>query len=285
MIRPAVDIVVPFAGSPAALPGLVERLERLSLGSRDTVVVVDNRPARDVTPFPPAARVRSVAAPELRSSYYARNRGAAAGDAPWLVFLDSDVDPVHDLVDRLFDPPPDPRTGALAGGIRDTDDGPVAAQVAAHASLGDRVTLDRPWGYAQTANCAVRREAFEAAGGFADDIRSGGDADLCFRLRDAGWLVEHRPDALVVHESRTTLRALIRQKARHGAGAAWVEQRWPGSMPPRPVLPLLGWLAKDAAKAPTLLLRADPAGARSTLVAPIATLAFELGRRLSNHAR
>ena len=48
--------------------------------------------------------------------------------------------------------------------------------------MSQRNTLTGVRPYAQTAHCAVRRSAFEAVGGFREDIRSGGDADLCFRL-------------------------------------------------------------------------------------------------------
>ncbi len=94
------------------------------------------------------------------------------------------------------------------------------------------------WAYVQTANCAIRRSAFEQVGGFCDEVRSGGDADICFRLRDAGWAIEPRERALVVHSSRRTLGKLLRQRARMGAGAAWLDQRHPGSFPPAAGL---GW--------------------------------------------
>jgi GT2 family glycosyltransferase len=87
--------------------------------------------------------------------------------------------------------------------------------------------------YAQTANCAVRASAFAAAGGFAGDIGSSaaGDADLCWRLQEAGWEIESRPTAAVDHENRVRFRDLLRQLARHGAGLAWLERRYPGSSP------------------------------------------------------
>jgi GT2 family glycosyltransferase len=283
--RPSVDVVVPFAGDAAALARLVERLERLALNDGDTVAVVDNRPPADATPFPQGSGVRCVRAPERQSSYHARNRGAAAGAAAWLVFLDADVDPPADLLDAYFDPAPGERTGALAGSVRDeASSEPVAAGVARHASLGQENTLQRPWAYAQTANCAVRRAAFDAVGGFAGDIRSGGDADLCFRLRASGWELERRPAAAVTHSSRRTLRALAGQRARHGAGAAWLERRWPGAMPARPLRPLLVYFARESLAAVRCLARGERDRARALLVGPTAELAFEAGRRLSNRA-
>src|SRR3712207_7575346 len=56
-------------------------------------------------------------------------------------------------------------------------------------------TLDGTrWAYAQTANAAVRRTAFDAVGGFEERIRSAGDADLCWRVVAAGWELEARPE-------------------------------------------------------------------------------------------
>src|SRR6185437_15286505 len=105
------------------------------------------------------------------------------------------------------------------------------------------------WSYAQTANCAIRREAFQQVGGFVEEIRSGGDADICFRLKDAGWEIESRDGALVTHTSRSRLSKLLRQRARMGAGAAWLDARHPGSFPAARWPGLLAWGAASIARA------------------------------------
>jgi GT2 family glycosyltransferase len=79
-------------------------------------------------------------------------------------------------------------------------------------------------------------------------VISGGDADLCWRLRDAGWKLEPRPRARVRHRNRATLRALLGQLHRHGRGMAWLEARYPGTFPPPTARELLGrprMLARD----------------------------------------
>src|SRR5438309_1194284 len=71
------------------------------------------------------------------------------------------------------------------------------------------------------------------------DNRPAGAA-LSFRLRRAGWDPAARPGARVTHDTRATLKALVRQRARHGSGCAWLNSEYPGTFPPSP-LPGLTW--------------------------------------------
>jgi hypothetical protein len=85
--------------------------------------------------------------------------------------------------------------------------------------------------YGITANLLVRRAAFEELGGFQEGLRSGGDADLCWRLQDAGWTIAYREPAAVEHLHRERVAPLARQAARYSAAIAWMERHRPGSSP------------------------------------------------------
>jgi GT2 family glycosyltransferase len=284
--RPAVDLVLPFKGSDAELGRVVERLSSLAVEPGDTLTVADNRPgAADAT----RGAVRILGAGERQTSYHARNRGVAAGSAPWLVFIDADVLPPPDLLDRYFVPAPADTTGVLAGAI--VDEEPEADAVAARyaylkSAMSQDVTLaDGAWPFAQTANAAVRRAAFVQVGGFDDSVRSGGDADLCFRLRAAGWDLERREQAAVVHRSRATVPRMLAQRARHGAGAAWLARRWPGAQPRRRWPGLARWSARRAAQGLAAAARGDRDEAVLGLLDGPAVWAFELGRLIPNRPR
>jgi GT2 family glycosyltransferase len=287
---PRVDVIIPFCGSPKAFADLVTRISRLQLGPLDSLTIVDNtrRKVAQSALVPPSIRI--VAAPERQSSYYARNRGAMSGDGMWLVFLDADVQPVPDLISRYLNVAPDSKTAVLCGSVRD-----VAATQGQHESLASRYsrlrrlidqsnTLQMARPYAKTANCAVRRTAFEQAGGFVDDIRSGGDADLCFRLRTAGWQLELRPSAVVSHQSRGRLIQLLGQRARHGSGAEWLEERYPGFVGPRRSMVELSWItvAGFVAACGSIAWRRDGDDALVRLLEPISNTAFDVGRRVPN---
>jgi glycosyltransferase involved in cell wall biosynthesis len=282
-----VDVIVPFKGSTDALQRVRERLSALSLRGGDTVLVVDNTPR----PNPPAVddgEVPVLHAAERATPAFARNRGAARGAGEWLVFCDADSEPRADLLDRYFDPPPESGTGLVGGGVIDEVVPPDAPAVARYAYLRGAMSQEDTfdfgeWGYPKTANVACRRAAFEAVGGFREDIRAAEDADLTYRLRAAGWEVERREDAAVVHASRTTLRGFIVQKAVWGAGGAWVSSVYPGSVPLVGRAGLVRWAVRSTVGGLlTAARRRDRDAAILALFRPLEALAWEVGRLLPN---
>jgi hypothetical protein len=284
--RPAVDVVLPFRGSDDQLVGVAERLAGLRLRPGDTATIADNRPGASVSRT--LRGVRIVGAGELQTSYHARNRGAAAGSAPWLLFLDADVSVTFDLLDRYFDPSPADCVGVLAGAVVDEpptgDPGSVAERYAwLKSAMSQEITLaDADWPFAQTANAAVRRAAFAAVGGFESAVRSGADADLCFRLRAAGWTLERRDAAVVTHRARPTVARMLAQRARHGAGAGWLARRWPGALPRRRWPGLAWWSVRRAVRGLVAAARGDREAAVVGLLDGPAVWAFELGRLVPN---
>ena len=53
-------------------------------------------------------------------------------------------------------------------------------------------------------NAMIRREAFEAAGGFRTDLVAGEEADLHIRLRQAGWIVRRIDAPMTQHDAEMT---------------------------------------------------------------------------------
>lgn len=289
-MRPSVDVVVPFVGSDEALMSLCHALEGLERNDADSVTVVDNR-RQGIGAETAYGGVRVLPAPAIQSSYYARNCGARAGHAPWILFVDADVRLSGDLLERYFDDLPAERTGVLAGAIGNetVTSGGNRTMVARYSALKELfaqdTTLDRgELGYAMTANCAIRRSAFVEVGGFVETIRSGGDADICFRIRGKGWDMEARDRAVVTHVNRETLSQLVKQSMRHGSGAAWLETMYPrfsqaGETPGR------------TSRTSRRLIRATVEMAKGNVdellvvtIDVVRRLAFQAGRHVSNEA-
>lgn len=291
MTRPPVDVVVPFVGNRSDLEEVLARMTRLTLGGADSLLIVDNTAAGLRLEGLSTNGVRIVHAGECQTPGFARNRGAAPGTAPWIVFLDADTAPIPDLLDRYFDPPPRSTTALLAGGLQDEPVPPQASAASRYAFLRNAMTQDDTfsfgeWGYPKSANIACRREAFEAVGGFRGHVRAAEDADLTYRLRSAGWEVERRDAAAVVHFSRRTICALLKQKALWGAGGAWIDRQYPGSIPLARGPGAIRWaLLATARGLLSALRRRDRDALLYAVLRPLEAIAFELGRRISNERR
>lgn len=235
--RPAVSVVVPFAGDAAGARALAEALERLDLREGDEAIVVDNTPDGVLGGSCGPARVLHDAAE--RSSYHARNAGGRAARNPWLLFLDADCVPRPGLLAAYLAETPPAGVGALAGSIHPAEAADTAAARYARTRTHlDQVPLlqrpDRP--FAVTANLLVRRDHWLAVGGFAEGVRSGGDADFCLRLQRAGHALHYRDEAAVEHRHRESVRGILRTAARYGAGRAWLDRRAEGHpFRPRPL--------------------------------------------------
>lgn len=103
--------------------------------------------------------------------------------------------------------------------------------------LGDRLGLEGYWDasrsrrvdWAHGAFLLVRRQAFRRVGGFNPaQWMYAEDLDLCWRLRQAGWLTLYEPAAVVQHEvSAATRQAFAEERDRRHIAAAyrWMAER------------------------------------------------------------
>lgn len=229
MTRPAVSVVMPFAGSRAEAEAGLKALTALARGPEDELILADNSGTA-----PPAHGVTVVAVPGEQSPAHARNAGAERATREWILFLDADCRAPADLLDRFFAEHVADDIGALAGGVvAAVGGGGVAARYGAAKSFLDQ-DAHLAHGYmprAVAANLLVRREAFEAIGGFYEGVRAAEDTDFSWRLQRAGWRLEGRRAASVEHRYRTTVRALRRQWRGYAAGRAWLGRRYAGFEP------------------------------------------------------
>lgn len=143
----------------------------------------------------------------------ARNAGARRSSGPVVLFSDSDVLMPSDHVARAAEA--FAQAGDVAAVIGSYDDAPEAGGVVSrYRNLLHHFTHQHGSSEAQTfwAGCgAVRREAFDAVGGFDESFRlpSVEDIDLGYRLRRAGYRIRLAPAWQVKHLKRWRFRDLI----------------------------------------------------------------------------
>lgn len=278
--RPPVSVVVPFGGGETA--DLRRSLERIALASGDELIVADNS-GGDAAALDGLARV--VPASAERSSYHARNAGAAASAGEWILFMDDDCTPGADILDAYFADAPAEDAGAVAGEILgEPGQGALAARYAR-----DRKVLSQTDGLygrgrtiAATGNLMVRRAAFDELGGFVEGIRSAGDVDFCLRLQKAGWALAFRPQALVRHRHRESVPGLLRTFVRYGSGSRWLDERYPGVSTRWPLSPVE--LSRAGTDALRLALAGNREQASFRLIDGAGLVAHNVGWRLPNSA-
>ena len=245
--RPAVSVVVPFRGDWTGADRLVAALRCLDIRDGDELIVADNTGGGNAGLIA-GHGIRVVRAARERSAYHARNEAARLATADWILFLDADCRPAPNLLAAYFEESISDGCGAVAGQILgEPEQASFAARYARSRNLFDHADglIRATGGGAAAGNLLVRREAFEQVGGFTEGIRSGGDLDICRRLAVGGWRLDFRQGAVVHHRHRATLPSLLGAVARYGAGARWLNKRYPGSSPAWPLRDGLAGTARD----------------------------------------
>jgi GT2 family glycosyltransferase len=145
-----------------------------------------------------------------------RNFGARLGAADIVSFLDCDCLVPRNfftVLEEVFD-----RTGAAAAGRRIVlPPNPTWVESTWDQMHQDGLDGERTW--INSANLAVRRQVFEAVGGFDETLETGEDAELCLRIRNAGGRIMQDQRLAVAHlDNSKTLPAFYRKERWRGLG-------------------------------------------------------------------
>jgi GT2 family glycosyltransferase len=138
----------------------------------------------------------------------ARNIGLAAARGQYLLLTDADCVPAPGWVAAI--------TAALAAGTHAGVGGAIAKYRPSTVTQRHGITVvdgqrrlnylpALPLPYVVGANSGFLTAAVRAVGGFDDQLRSGHDVDLCYRLGLSGHTLGLASDAVVFHEDRSSV--------------------------------------------------------------------------------
>lgn len=221
---PRVSVVVCAYNAVATITECLDALERLDYPDFEVIVVNDG--STDGTGAA-AARYRSVRVIDTPNAGLsaARNVGLRHSTGDIVAYTDADVRVDPNWLTYLVQPFASRDVAAAGGPAIVPADDPWFAQCVARAPGGPTHVLldDRIAEHVPGCNCAFRREALLAIGGFNPIFRrAGDDVDVCWRIQAQGWTVGFAPAALVWHRHRTTTRAYLRQQIGYGEGETWL---------------------------------------------------------------
>jgi O-antigen biosynthesis protein len=168
-----------------------------------------------------------------------KNHGAKESDAAWLLFLDDTVeivDPewltimaehvqrpeVGAIGARLLNPDSTVEHAGIVVGVNGAAQPAFRGFPAEHPGTNRQLQVTRNCSAVSSACMLTRREVFEQAGGFDENLSGAlADVDLCLRMRRAGYLIVYTPFAkLYWHEPSPAIvdasnEAILRERWTH----------------------------------------------------------------------
>ena len=185
-----ISVIVPVYNGAAILPTTLPAFQAL-LGVDELIIVDDGSTDATADSLAEAEGVRTISVPQNGGRAAARNAGVAAATGDVLVFFDADVEPSPGAARALADAALAP--GAVASVARldpvpDAPGEPFQDYVANHPrgpDLASRPGERVEWRFFLSGACAVRLDAFVAAGGFPEAVAYGEDVALACRLSRA----------------------------------------------------------------------------------------------------
>ncbi len=216
-------MILPVHDGATYLPHTLDALSASTLADLELLVAEDGSHDESAAILTARGIQPIVSNPQPRGPFACRNLAAARAKAPVLLFLDADVEVRPDTVERMLkclddDPSLDAVIGRYALTHPNPDSVSQFKNAWIHHSYGSR---PRDIGWFFTAIGAVRREAFEAVGGFDERFHprtGGGDVDFGRRLRRHGSTIRLDPSIEVVHRKRFDLAGLLGNDFRRAWG-------------------------------------------------------------------
>jgi len=218
--EPECSIVIPLFNRAELTRQCLTALAEVTADVRYEVVLVDNGSTDDTPQLLRglSGNVQIVRNEANRGFAIACNQGARVARGRHLVFLNNDTVPLRGWLRALIDAAAARPDCSIVGSKLLYPDGTLqhAGVVFNHAAQAHHLYAHLPGDFAPanraremqvvTAACMlVRREAFEAAGGFDEGFRNSfEDVDLCLRIRERGGRVFYEPRSVLFHlESQT----------------------------------------------------------------------------------
>jgi mycofactocin system glycosyltransferase len=220
---PTVSVIIPVRNRPRELESCLLSLGKLDYPDHKLEIIVVDDASTDHTPrivsdFP----ARLISVKKRRQAPYCRNLAAKQANGEILAFIDSDclADPLW--LKELLSAFKDSRVAGVGGRVASWfEKTPLDRYEGVKSSLimGKRFARSQEnekFFYVPSCNLLIRKNLFLELGGFKEELFVGEDVDLCWRMQDAGHLLEFRPVGTVFHKHRNRIKPFCLRRFDYG---------------------------------------------------------------------
>jgi glycosyltransferase involved in cell wall biosynthesis len=146
----------------------------------------------------------------------ARNTGWRAARHPLVWFVDSDCVAEADALDRLLPHLDEPAVGGVSGSYGNLNPDSLLACLIHEEIIERHRRMPRRVDFLATFNVVYRRKVLEEVGGFDERYLKGQDAELSFRVMEAGYELHFEFQSRVGHYHATRWRRYLRTQRQQG---------------------------------------------------------------------
>jgi glycosyltransferase involved in cell wall biosynthesis len=221
------SVVVPYHNEAIKIPALLDSINTLNFDrNKVEFIFVSNNSTDESDSLVRAAGHQLEIANRLRSSYYARNIGISSATGDYIVFVDADCILDKNILNayaRRIEKHKEDGFRIYAGDVQPAaQKGSLVESYSAARRVLNQKSAATGWAYkpfAQTANAMFSRRDLIRIHGFNENMTSGGDAEICWRLSENyGHQVVLCEEAIVYHQHRETVEDFINQFMKYGSG-------------------------------------------------------------------
>jgi glycosyltransferase involved in cell wall biosynthesis len=221
------SVVVPYYNEAKKLPALLKSIREIDFDKCQVeFIFVSNNSTDESDSLVREAGFHLEIAGRLNSSYYARNIGISAASGKYIVFVDADcildkhiLNGYSNAIKANLGTGPKIYAGNIFPAVQT---GSLVETYSAARRILNQKSAATGWAYkpfAQTANAMFLRRDLLDICGFNENMTSGGDAEICWRLaKKHGHQVVLCEEAIVYHQHRQTIEDFIAQFMKYGRG-------------------------------------------------------------------
>ncbi len=152
----------------------------------------------------------------------ARNTGWRAARFPLVWFVDSDCVADPDALDKLLPHLDDPKVGGVSGSYGIMNPESLLARLIHEEIIERHRRMPTQVNFLATFNVVYRRAALEQVGGLDERYLKGQDAELSFRVMEAGYDLHFEIESRVKHYHATRWLRYLRTQRQQGYWRVWL---------------------------------------------------------------